>query len=275
MGASGPAGQDGGGSKNSNKKAKKDLEVSAYEKEITKQNKGTKKEINKNLNITTSSNDNKISGYKPADYNPEKDDTLAKLEVFKTKGATDIENKNLIGTTGLLKEGFKKGSVKTRTMFIDDVLTSKRAKKNIGYTQDEFSKLSSAKQEEVYKGYLDNRLSGATDAYGNVSAGYSKEKIVHTNKDGTKVFKDVIMKSGDGGGDNQTRANVVTEKKVGGQTILTTEGKVAEEKAKSDEYDVRKVKKKGRKRYTLTSSKGVTTVSPDYSLGKPSLLGTV
>ena len=39
MGASGPSGQDGGGSKESNKKAKKDLEVSAYEREIEKQNK--------------------------------------------------------------------------------------------------------------------------------------------------------------------------------------------------------------------------------------------
>ena len=250
-----------------------DTEVSAYEKEITKQRKGKKNEINKGINVTTYGETK--TGVKPADYNPEKDDTDAKIEVFKTKGATDIENKKLIGTTGLLKEGFKKGSVATRTMFYDDVLTSKRAKTNIGYTQEEFRNLSSTKQEEVYKGYLDNRMSGATDAYGNVSAGYSREKVVHTNKDGTKVFKNVIMKSGDGGGDNQTRDNVVTEKKVGGQTILTTEGKVAEDKAKSDEYDVRKVKKEGRKRYTLTSSKGVTTVSPDYSLGKPSLLGTV
>jgi len=250
-----------------------DTEVSAYEKEITKQRKGKKNEINKGINVTTYGETK--TGVKPADYNPEKDDTDAKIEVFKTKGATDIENKKLIGTTGLLKEGFKKGSVATRTMFYDDVLTSKRAKTNIGYTQEEFRNLSSTKQEEVYKGYLDNRMSGATDAYGNVSAGYSREKVVHTNKDGTKVFKNVIMKSGDGGGDNQTRANVVTEKKVGGQTILTTEGKVAEEKSKSDEYDVRKVKKEGRKRYTLTSSKGVTQVSDDYSLGKKSLLGTV
>ncbi len=160
-------------------------------------------------------------------------------------------------------------------MFYDDVLTSKRAKTNIGLTQVEFRNVSSTKQEEVYKRYLDNRMAGATDAYGNVSAGYSREKVVHTNKDGTKVFKNVILKSGDGGGDNQARANVVTGKKVGGQTILTTEGKLDEEKTKDDEYDVRKVKKKGRKEYTLTSSKGVTQVSDDYSLGKKSLLGNV
>jgi len=239
-----------------------DTEVSGYEKVESKE-KGlttySEKKIKKN----------KIT-------NPNKDDTDAKIELFKTKGATDIENKKLIGSTGLLKEGFKKGSVATRTMFYDDVLTSKRAKTNIGYTQEEFKNLSRTKQEEVYKGYLDNRMSGATDAYGNVSAGYSREKVVQTNKDGTKEFKDVIMKSGGGGGgDNQARTNVVTEKKVGGQTILTTEGKVAEEKAKAEEYDERKTKKRGRNRYMLTSSKGVTKVSDDYSLGKKSLLGTV
>ncbi len=241
-----------------------DTEVSAYEKALSKE-KG----------LTTYS-EKKI---KKKSTNPEKDDTDAKIEVFKTKGATDIENKKLIGSTGLLKEGFKKGSVATRTMFYDDVLTSKRAKTNIGYTQEEFRNLSSTKQEEVYKSYLDNRMSGATDAYGNVSAGYSREKVVKTSKDAAgnkiKTYENVIMKTGDGGGDNQARANVVTEKKVGGQTILTTEGKVAEEKAKSDEYDVRKIKKEGRKRYTLTSSKGVTQVSNNYALGKKSLLGIV
>jgi len=250
-----------------------DTEVSAYEKEITKQKKGKKNEINKGINVTTYGETK--TGVKSADYNPEKDDTEAKIEVFKTAGATKLEDQKLIGASNLLKGGFKKGSVATRTMFVDDVLTSKKAKTNIGYTQEEFKNLSSTKQEEVYKGYLDSRMSGATDAYGNVSAGYSREKVVHTNKDGTKVFKNVIMKSGDGGGDNQARANVVTEKKIGGQTILTTEGKVAEEKAEAEEYDERKTKKRGRNRYMLTSSKGVTKVSDDYSLGKKSLLGTV
>ena len=62
---------------------------------------------------------------------------------------------------------FDLGSKKTRTFFTDKVLSSDKSKKNIGYTKDEFSKLSSKKQEEVYKGYLDKRLSNTTDAYGN------------------------------------------------------------------------------------------------------------
>ena len=42
-----------------------------------------------------------------------------------------------------------------------------------------------------------------------------------------------------------------------------------------DKYDVRKIKKKGKTKNILTSSKGVTKVSDDYSLGKKSLLGIV
>ena len=206
--------------------------------------------------------------YSKSTLNPN-DDTAAKVSLFKEAGATKIQNTKM-GAASITKPIFKAGSRKTRTYFLDDVLTSKKAKKNIGYTQDEFKKLSSTKQEEVYKSYLDNRMSGATDAFGNVSAGYSKEKVVHTNKDGTKVFKDVIMKSGNGGGDNQARANVVTEKNVGGTTILTTEGKVAEEKAEAEEYDARKTKKKGRRRTILTSQTGA---SGNLVLGKPSLLG--
>ena len=60
-------------------------QVSGYEAAITKQNKGTKKEINKGFNVTTSSNDTKISGYKPADYDPEKDDTGVKQSIKDSK----------------------------------------------------------------------------------------------------------------------------------------------------------------------------------------------
>jgi len=67
-------------------------QVSGYEAAITKQNKGTKKEINKGINITTSSNDTKISGYKPADYNPEKDDTGVKQSIKDSKKTTTVNN---------------------------------------------------------------------------------------------------------------------------------------------------------------------------------------
>ena len=209
-----------------------------------------------------------FTNYTKQNLNPS-DDTAAKTNLFINQGAINTKNTLKGPVLSVASPFFEKGSIKTRTYFLDDVLTSKKAKKNIGYTQDEFKKLSSTKQEEVYKSYLDNRMSGATDAFGNVSAGYSREKVVHTNKDGTKEFKEVILKSGNGS-NTQERANVVTEKNVGGTTILTTEGKVAEEKAEAEEYDARKTKKRGRRRTILTSQTGATG---NLVLGKPSLLG--
>jgi len=74
---------------------------------------------------------------------------------------------------------------------------------------------------------------------------------------------------------NQPTEPVIVKKNIGGTEVQTTQAKIDEQKAKDDEYDIRKVKKKGRKKNILTSSKGVTKVSEDYSLGKKSLLGIV
>ena len=82
---------------------------------------------------------------------------------------------NIIGNT--LLDPLNKGSRKTREYFADKVLGSSKAKKNIGYTQAEFKNLSSAKQNEVYGNYLDNRMSGKTDAYGNPTGGWRKENV--------------------------------------------------------------------------------------------------
>ena len=67
----------------------------------------------------------------------------------------------------------------------------------------------------------------------------------------------------------------ILKKNVGGQTVQTTEAKVAEEKKEATQYDERQTKKKGRRKNTLTSSQGVMKASADYSLGKKSLLGQV
>jgi len=208
-------------------------------------------------------------------YGTKKDAEDANLKNFQQSRINKVKDAKIIGSVGILKDPLSKGAGYTAKFFTDKVLTSSKAKKNIGYTRSEFAALSEKEKDKVYSNYMSNRTSGLTDAYGNVSAGYSKETIKVSKPDGTFTTKEVFMKTGSGGGDNQARDNVVIKKNVGGQNILTTESKAAEEKAKSDEYDVRKVKKEGRRRYTLTSSKGVTQVSSDYSLGKKSLLGTV
>ena len=146
---------------------------------------------------------------------------------------------------------FDAGSKKTRTFFTDKVLASDKAKKNIGYTKDEFSKLSEKKQEQVYKGYLDNRSSNKTDAYGNTLSG------------------------GNDNSNNNNNQPVIVQKNVGGKTVQTTESKVAEEKKEATEYDERQTKKKGRSKNILTSKQGIIKTSADYSLGKKSLLGQV
>ena len=78
----------------------------------------------------------------------------------------------------------------------------------------------------------------------------------------------------DRGGNNQPAEPVIVKKNIGGTEVQTTQAKIDEDK-KDSTYDVRKVKKKGKSQNILTSSKGVTTVSSDYSLGKKSLLGQV
>jgi len=187
--------------------------------------------------------------YSKAKLNPN-DDTAAKVSLFKEAGATKIQN-TYMGAASVTKPFFKAGSRKTRTYFLDEVLTSKKAKKNIGYTQDEFKKLSTTKQEEVYKGYLDKRMSGQTDAFGNVNPNYGKD---------------------DGGSKQsaQPPEPILVTKNVGGTEIQTTEAKLAEEKSEAEEYDARKTKKRGRRRTILTSQTGA---SGNLVLGKPTLLG--
>ena len=100
---------------------------------------------------------------------------------------------------------------------------------------------------EDYKGYISGRGSGDVDAMGRT-----------------------ITRDNDGGG-----SDFVVEKNVGGKTILTTEKKVAADAEAKKEYDERTTKKRGRRKTIKTGSLGVTKVSSDYSLGKPTLLGKV
>ena len=91
--------------------------------------------------------------------------------------------------------------------------------------------------------------------------GYTKETPTGNNNNGND-------------NNNQPAEPVIVQKNIGGQTVQTTEAKVAEEK-KDKEYDARITKKKGRTKNILTSSKGITKTAADYSLGKKSLLGQV
>jgi len=82
------------------------------------------------------------------------------------------------------------------------------------------------------------------------------------------------IEDNNGGNDNNNQP-VIVQKNVGGQTVQTTEAKVAEDKKEATLYDPRKTKKKGMTKNILTSKQGVMKTAADYSLGKKSLLGQV
>lgn len=168
----------------------------------------------------------------------------SKRNEFRVSGARDIDNLKLPGATNLLKGPLKAGSKITRDFFTNKVLTSKRGKKNIGYNKQQFESLSIAEQNKIYSGYMDDRLSNKTDAYGNTLSG--------------------------GGNDNTPRVEV---RNIGGREVQVeapTETEMSESQTESEEYDARKTKRRGRRNTILTSQRGARG---NLVLGKPTLLG--
>ena len=172
---------------------------------------------------------------------------------FNDRGATKIKNSKFkTPATMILTKPFQDASKITRNFFTDKVLTSKRGMKNLGTTKEKFSNMSISQQESIYGDYIGGRNSGKTDAYGNT-----------TNNQG-----------GDGGNNTPT----VIKKNIGGSTIQTTaptEAEVSQSETANADATALKVKKRGRSMTMMSGAKGVTRTSPDYSLGKKSLLGIV
>jgi hypothetical protein len=106
-----------------------------------------------------------------------------------------------------------------------------------------------------YETYMKDRLAGKTDAYGNPTP----------NEGGNNNNNNSILTKSDQ--PNNSEPVTAPSGEDATNPVETTE---TEKK-----YDPRKTKKKGRKKNILTSAKGVTKTSSDYSLGKPSLLGMV
>ena len=235
MSASGPAGQDGGGSKESNKKAKKDLEVSAYEKELQKQNKfKSEKKLTTEggKSVLTQENKNQFTDLTKENLNPQEDNYQKnKLDNYQIQNS---DAPGLIGSILNLTKGARQKSFEVNRNYFQKNVVGKGNFKNTF---------------EDYETYIKGRGAGTLDAMGRTI-------------------------SNQGGNDNNNQP-VIIEKNVGGKTIQTTEAKVAEDKKKATQYDERVTKKKGRSKNILTSKQGVMKTSADYSLGKKSLLGQV
>jgi len=184
------------------------------------------------------------AGKKTASYKSDNDDS------FRNRGAVKIKNSKFkTPTTMILTKPLQAGSKVTRDFYTDKVLGSKNFK---GQSKTDFLTMSEADQEKQYKSYIDNRTSGRTDAYGNTLSG--------------------------GNDNSNNNTPTVIKKNIGGSTIQTTaptEAEVSQSETANADAAALKVKKRGRSMTMMSGSKGVTKTSPDYSLGKTSLLGRV
>ena len=168
-----------------------------------------------------------------------------KKTAFIESGADKIDRMtgDLPPSLAAMSGPFQAGSIKTRTYFDEKVLKGKRTKQNIGYTQQEFRNLSLTEQNKVYDKYMDDRLSGKTDAYGNPTGGWRKETIKHKKADGTYVDKEVWM----GGNDNDNRVQksnfqLEQENKAAAEAEAKAESEAKEQAAK-DQADAYKKKR--------------------------------
>jgi hypothetical protein len=118
------------------------------------------------------------------------------------------------------------------------------------YEKNVMGKNNFTKSIDSYKDYMSKRGSGEIDAMGRAISG--------------------------GGNGGNTQPGIT--KNIGGSTIQTTaptEAEVSQSEAANADAAALKVKKRGRSQSIMTSSQGVTKTSPNYSLGKKSLLGRV
>jgi hypothetical protein len=179
-----------------------------------------------------------------------------KKKDFVKSGADKIDK-----TTGgpptlqVIKKPLQVGSIKTRTFFDEKVLASSKAKKNIGYTQAEFRKLSLTEQNKVYDNYMKGRMSGQTDAYGNLQQGYRQETINVKKADGTMTTKTVIMGGNDKGGQTKTTQQIEAENIAAQKAAQAAADQAAQ--AEADQAAAEQAEAYKKKRLAITSSRSL------------------
>jgi hypothetical protein len=86
------------------------------------------------------------------------------VERFRNKEIKGIP----FGAAAILNPLFQKGATATRNFFLNKVLPARRLNyKGKKLTPEQFANLSLSEQEDLFKGYLSDRSSNKTDAYGN------------------------------------------------------------------------------------------------------------
>ena len=178
----------------------------------------------------------------------EKDDTAAKMSLFREQGATNLKNtKFYTPTTAILAGVGQATSRYNRDYFANEVL-GKGAYK--GTTKQDFEKMSRTSQENLYSGYMSGRQSGKTDAYGNP------------------------VPQGDNGGVPDALVKIAKlDPTVANMSPTTAEvSQSAATDADQDNILLRKRRTKARGR-SLTIQTGPTGATGSLTLGRPSLLG--
>jgi len=132
----------------------------------------------------------------------------------------------------------KNQNKKMRTFYTDKVLSKKGTYDgNKKISKSEFQSMSLEKQNEIYGAYIDDRMSGKTDAYGNAIGGNRRETIKFKNKDGTYTNKSVWQGGNEGNNNSQTKQKTAEE--------MNTENDEAEQDTRTEEEkeeDYKKVK---------------------------------
>ena len=150
---------------------------------------------------------------------------------------------NAVGQSKFAKDSNRKN----REFFTDKVL-SKKGVYSDGKTlsKTEFQSLSLERQNEIYSGYMSDRMSGKTDAYGNPIGGNRRETIKHRKADGTYITKEVWMGGNEGSGQQEMTQQQITQQ---------TEAQIEADKknqAADEQADYSK-----KKRLSVTSSRSL------------------
>jgi hypothetical protein len=213
-----------------------------------------------------------VAGKTVKQYGTKKDAEQTRLENFQQgtiNRTKDFIKESPVMGVKLLSPIAVYGADVNSKFFTDKVLTSSKAKKNIGYTQSEFAALTADQQNKVFSKYMSERQTGVRDAYGNLMPGVRIENIAHKKADGTMTTREVVMR--DNGGAMGSSGQVVQAPTVTSPTTAEVSQSAAADAARDDLLlRKRRAKAVGRSPTIMT---GVTGATGSLTLGKPSLLG--
>lgn len=190
-----------------------------------------------------------VAGKTVKQYGTKKDAEQTRLENFQqgtiNRTKDFIKESPVIGVK-LLSPIAVYGADVNSKFFTDKVLTSSKAKKNIGYTQSQFAALTADQQNKVFSKYMSERQTGVRDAYGNLMPGVRIENIAHKKADGTMTTRQVIMRDNSNGQQK-------TESQIEAENVAAQKAAQAEaDQAAAEQADAYK-----KKRLSITSSRSL------------------